>query len=529
MGRGAAGATRPKAQRSAPQTTSQLHATVPRRDTFSEQIQQRERELQQQLDRLLATRAQLEQEEQSIAAENAKLDVREQELDAIEAEFADQERRMSRITTVHKSATEIERHTTNLQKTMADLQQQLAVAQTELEEAVQRVRYRTAEPPESAGSTADSGSAVPLPAADGLSQTVQRKSAQVDHLTQLVDALQEDVIVRENEVIALEIAALEHQKAIEATNERRAALQQRRAAAEQKRKQILAAMADREERYRELLKEREEIKLAREAAEREKELLDREKHELLRKEELLSGFQQRHAAVNQIIESENQRQTRLQSERISLARRQLEIQNELRNDVDDFLIRYHEDEQAAERRYDRLEQLIDQRSKIPGKERQTWITLWTQKNQKSEEMIRQLEEQLAETDAAALVEQLNALEAEENELKEKIAQEEELIKRGIDQDEKERLEQLEKEMIQEEESLLKQQAELTATAQQQLVEDNDLEIQETELKMKVQDVKTKMRVLGLRERAAQKLLGLYQSELEKAEQTCEKLRKTTSA
>jgi hypothetical protein len=56
-----------------------------------------------------------------------------------------------------------------------------------------------------------------------------------------------------------------------------------------------------------------------------------------------------------------------------------------------------------------------------------------------------------------------------------------------------------------------------------------LEIQETELKIKIQDVKTKMRVLELREKSAQNLLSLYQSELEKAEQTCENIRKITTA
>jgi hypothetical protein len=267
---------------------------------------------------------------------------------------------------------------------------------------------------------------------------------QVEHLKQLVDALQEDVIAREKDVIALEIAALEHQKA----------LQRRRAAAEMTRKQVLAAMADREERHRRLLKEREEIKLAREAAEREKELLDREEQELARDEDLIRAFQQRHTAVNQIVESENERQTRLQKERFDLAQGQIEMQNALKNHVDEFSTRYQEDEKAAARRYDRLEQLIDQRSKIPGKERQTWISLWTQKNQKSEEMIRQLEEQLQETDADALVEQLSALEAEESEVRQKIAQEQE-SNRGIDQEEKERLEQLEREMIEEKKALLR--------------------------------------------------------------------------
>jgi hypothetical protein len=288
-------------------------------------------------------------------------------------------------------------------------------------------------------------------------------------------------------------------------------------------------MADREERQRELLKEWEELKPALEVAEREKEVLDREERELVRDEEVLRGFQERHAAVNQIVESENQRQTRLQAERLGLARRQIEVQSELKSDVEAFGVRAQEQRQAAARRYERLEQLIDQRSKIPGKERQAWITLWTEKNRKSEELIRLLEEQLEKTDAEALVEQLNALEIEENELRQKIAEEQEVISRGVDREEKEKLEQLEKEMIEEEERLFIEEAQLTAATHADQAEDNELEIQETELKIKVQDVKTKMKVLELRESAVRKLLRLYQSELEKAERTCEDLRKTTTA
>jgi hypothetical protein len=55
---------------------------------------------------------------------------------------------------------------------------------------------------------------------------------QGERLKGLVDALQEDVVVREEDVLKLEQAASEHQKKIDEANAHRAALEKRRQAAE---------------------------------------------------------------------------------------------------------------------------------------------------------------------------------------------------------------------------------------------------------------------------------------------------------
>ena len=66
--------------------------------------------------------------------------------------------------------------------------------------------------------------------------------------------------------------------------------------------------------------------------------------------------------------------------------------------------------------------------------------------------------------------------------------------------------------------------ELDAKALQQQTEEDQLENDEDELKMKKEDIESKMNVLQLRESAAKRMLELYQQQLAAAEQRCENLR-----
>jgi hypothetical protein len=87
-------------------------------------------------------RAKLTEEQRAISHEDDCLTSQERELDIIESELAEHELRMRRITTCHKSKTDIDTCTTALRKTAAALRAQLELAEKELDDARARVRVR---------------------------------------------------------------------------------------------------------------------------------------------------------------------------------------------------------------------------------------------------------------------------------------------------------------------------------------------------------------------------------------------------
>jgi DNA repair exonuclease SbcCD ATPase subunit len=493
-----------------------------RRSPFTDHIRRRERELQRQIDALLAERANFDPVRAALAEENARLDSRERELENIEAEFAEQEERMRKITTCHRSKTEIEQQTTVLYKAASDLQQQLVIAQSELDSAKLKVVTMMG---------AVGGESPPPGASDeharelsNLEQAVRRKTAQVARLKQLIDSLQEDVISRENEVIKVELQAVAHQKTVEAMRQKRADLEQRYAAAEAKRKSLLAAVAERDADRQAVLEELARIRDGRRAPDQEAQELNVIEAPVLALEKQLREIEGRIRSRDAVISEERERQRRVREEQLAFERAQAAFVDGTVADVTAWLTFYQAREAEIEARMDVLEAVSGQIRERCDDARCLKERYWAAKLQATKAFIDRVAPAAAADPSNEQLEQrLRALGAEAAALEGEIGGAEAEIRDAADPAHRAALAAAEAAARATRDRLAAELAVLEDADVQLECEAADLEVQESDLRLQMDIQKEAARALAIRERTARRLIDGYARDLADAERRCEAL------
>lgn len=358
-------------------------------------------------------------------------------------------------------------------------------------------------------------------------ELVRRKFGQVERLRRVVHELEEDVVARENEVTRLEAAAVAHQKKIEDTNSRRAALEDRRVVAEDKKRVILAALAAREEQRLRINKEREFIQRRCDEAERESDELDEIEIELKREEEEYQEKKRCDEEAQRLAADENAHQLMLELERADVERDRRSEVSKMQSRMGEFISKYEQDAANIERRFEQLRQEAAKRTAIAELEQSKWMTMWNDKNENADRIIRDLEGRLRAAESPHILKRrLDDLTVEYQALQRKVTTEQDEIRRLSEGPggERDLIERMEKETREERERIAKMEHELDAKTLRQQTEEDGLDNRQQEVRLRKDEIESKMNLLRIRNAQAKRTFKVYQRQLASAEQQWEDMR-----
>ena len=470
---------------------------------FETILGQRNVNLEHQKELLRQAKARLQRDINEVDEINKRISQQETDLDAFEDDLNSQEKTSSFISISPELKSELKHQYTVLIKTEADLKQAIVQAQRELDEA--NMALKTTQGELDAISIQD------------MEQQLQEKLILVQVLKELVDSMNTEILTRENEVMALELDAVEHNKQVKELAIEREELERRKQmAAEQK------AKLDRETQI-ELLKSQ---KLAEKQA-----LLECQLMEALQKRDHLIRYEME---LNELYVSvENRRKeaadakTKMTEEKIGHVSGQIADfeaeEREIRDSYRTFLAsKFKEEEEMAE-----METVLEKderewNSKIVDLEAEDGkaTVAWNAKRERLQNMIDSLKATLSEMKTKDQIQEEVQKQQEANEqMKEVIAAKkaeiEEIRKELMGRSE---IEAKMKEATSELAEVMAKEQELRRELMRLEAEEGDIQADEAHLKIFRTEVETERLEIEKRNELCKQMMDLHLRQLHSAEE-----------
>lgn len=522
---------------------SPIRPGATRKSPFFDQLTQRDANLQTEIAKLQIELKKITNELGKYELDKQKIDEKEIQLYDMEKEINSTEKKVNAVLELRSSTEEVEKQTIILHQTAVKLRNNLEKAKVDLDSVRKSVNKKQTEIDESNKRGAElNAQKLELEQedmklkelenktrdSDILIHQVKRKSQQVSRLKQLVEALQDEVSFREAEVTKLEADAEEHKRVIKETNTKRSFLERRRIAADEKKRSILSALADREEKRKRVMEQRELIRKKREMVERDTDELDQLEATLTREEEKLADRIREMDEAARFAAEESERIANKELRRAAIEKDHRENVNRMMEHVEEYLTKFEDDAAIIERRFERLEKAAAQRRNTVELEQSKWMALMREKIEQADAMATELEAQISAGDnEVTLKGKIERLTAEHNDISERIEKERaEIVElSGGPGSEREKLERLERETREERERIAKEELILSTRALEQQKEEETLMAHHDDLQIKRDNLASQENMLRMRQVGSGRMLTLYKNQLSAAENRYNSLKK----
>lgn len=345
------------------QSTPKQHYNTPK-GRFAATLEQRKNNLEEQKARLQFAKQKLKQDQEQLDLEMIKLQNQQEMLQELENELKT-ENPTDSFLQENETLSPLQEQITILKKTEMDLTQQLRAAQIQMERTS---KYELID--------RESDNSERL---NAIEMKVYEKSINVKMLRELLETLRGDVIAKENDVISLEVEAIQHKKQVDKANQQREDLLRRMQIAEREKAACIQNIknCDKLKREHEKKKKNLEVELSaiqiqteslsnyeKELDQKEQELKTK-KHEYEKlKEDLVQKRVQavqnrmaRHSNTKAEIPN-NDEQNRQSEENINLEVQMDNDERSIRNRKQDLEIQKHIQMKAWEENFKRINKMI---------------------------------------------------------------------------------------------------------------------------------------------------------------------------
>ncbi|OHT13171.1 hypothetical protein TRFO_16846 [Tritrichomonas foetus] len=412
---------------------------------FAAILDQRKANLNQQKQKLGLAKSKLENDQREVDEEMKKILEQQKLVSELEADLKSLDPSVSILSeNFHPSL--LKQQMTMLQKTEADLKQQLIIAQRLLEESSYQLR--------ASDNISDDPDVV-----RSIENEFKQRSVQVKMLRELLDTLKCEILSRENEVILLEVEAVQHRKEVNEKNQVKEDLMKRRKGAEMGKRNIVIEIRQCEQLIRDLSNKQKKLKTEMTSAESERDRLDNLEKDLTERE---NQSKQKREELEKLKYDLNQaRIIRVQNQVKEKDEKEEKEFQDLRNpppsaedqekENADFEIQLASEERS-----------LDLRAQKLNIEKETQNRVWDEKKQKILSKIQAIEDKL----------QKNELTDELKANIEKAKSENENLKKEIDA-RKAEIEELRKQILSDEE-VSKMRQQLQGLVKETLIEEREV-------------------------------------------------------
>ena len=473
------------------------------RGMFETILGQRNVNLEQQKKLLRLAKARLQRDIDEVDMINTRIAQQENELDNFEEDINSQEKTSSFISISPDIKSEVKHQYTVLIKTEADLKQAIKQVRLEIEEA--NMTMKTTQSDLDAMSIQE------------MEQQLQEKIIIVQVLKELVDSMNMELLTRENEVMALELDAVQHHKLV---------------------KEMMDEKQELEDRKMRLMEEKAELDRENEAELRRSQRLS-EKHgmlecqlneALLKREHLMRyemELEELYVSVERRRKEAAEAKTKMTEDKISFVSEQIASMEANERDIRDSYRSHLESKFKEEEEMAELETSleIDERewnSRIADLEAEDGQTqsMWNAKRERVQSMIDSVSATLGEMQNKEEIEQeIQKQQEDNNKLREivqaKKAEIDELKKNLMTREE---VESKMQEMTTQLADVMAQEQELRRELLRLEAEESDIMTDEARLKIFRTEVETEKLEIEKRNDLVKQMMDVHQRQLESAQE-----------
>lgn len=471
---------------------------------YSLKLQQRRKNLDEEKYKLELAKKKLRRDMNSIKAEQNYFLEQDKKLENIETEITKSESEIEKLELTPNSL-DLSQQKTFLQKTAADLRQQLEFAQEELNLVKKQSEDKSNEEQTRLM----------------LEKQIAEKTMRVEKLHDLFDTLNNEVLTRENEVMEMELQAIEHKELVEKASKKKDELLRRKRACEEEKQKLQNSIRNREKQRLEI---EEQIKNAQDQLNKARNIslelehnsktLDDREHDLQLKREKLQNLK---------IELEKKRTSRINTEMKRKEERDaMKAKLSTLTSFDDNIDTYE-----LERIIEQDEKSLAQRRQEFALQRENYEKSYAEKKQKSLDLLSELKQRLIEAGNEEDLEfQMKQLTESNKNLQSKIEEKTKQIdeiKKQILTDEQ--MQQCEidlqnriKEIMAKEKSTNQRLAALQ-------IEEDELDNSEETITSTREEIESEKRMLKLKMDASTKMFNIYTQQLNAAQERLQNLTK----
>ena len=464
---------------------------------YSLKIEQRRKNLEEERRKLALAKEKLRRDMKSIEEEKNYVLEQDKKLESLETDMSKTEVELEEMS-IRPGGSELVQQKTLLQKTAADLRQQIAIAQEELELAKKK----------NDDSTMEYHTHVML------QNKIAEKTLRVEKLRDLLNTLNTEVLTRENEVMEMELQAIEHKELVEKAAKQKEELLHRQHDAEEEKQKLVASIKAREKQRK---------NLADQSQETQKQLTEARNYSL-ELQELSNELDQKEHDLQLRTQNLEQLKTDLEkkrAERINAEMKRKEERESMKNTLSSLTPNYDTDIDSFD-----LERLIeqDQRSLTNRREtlkveRENYEQSYEEKKKKSLVLLADLRKRLKEAGNEETLEsqmkQITETNSKlESEIAEKKRQIEELKKQILSDEE---MNQRETDLQNKLKAVILQEKNINNRLTALQTEEDELDNDEDVLLSTREEIESEKKMLKLKMDSSEKMYSIYQQQLSAAQ------------